>query len=148
MAGASKIPALKKKANLKINTNSSMRSGTANSQTMNLATVAAVSTSALKRPLSNRSVSFADSKQPELYNVDAWRGAAEPKPFEQTRLELGEDESVFSTDQSSIMLTPLNKVRVSRTRMLATNSNSNSGSDMESDLLGPRQVPRVEMRAF
>jgi hypothetical protein len=140
MAGVSKNAGATKKMNpnLKINTNTSMRSSTLSQA--NMATVAAVSTSALKRPLSNRSVTFADWKQQEQYDqqLDAWRGE---KPFERTRLERGEDESAFSTDQSSIMLTPLNRVRVSRTQVTATSTNS--GSD-----LGARQVPRVEMRAF
>jgi hypothetical protein len=90
----------------------------------------------LKRPSerSDRSVTFAEQYDQE----DAWKGE---KPFERTRLELGEDESALSTDQSSIMLTPLNRVRVNRVRVTATTTSS--GSD-----IGSRQVPRVEMRGF
>jgi hypothetical protein len=137
MAGVSKDAGAAKKmnANLKINTNASMRSSTPSQANM-ATTVAAVSTSALKRPLSNRSVTFADWKQREQYDqqVDAWRGE---KPFERTRLEPGEDESALSTDQSSIMLTPLNRVRVNRTRVAA--ATTSLGSDLAS-----RQVPRDE----
>jgi hypothetical protein len=143
MAGSAKTVGAKSKANLKINTNTSTVSN-AKPNASKMPTVAALSPSSLKRPLSSRSVTFADSKQGKQEQYDqqvdvSWRGE---KPFEHTRLEQGEDESAFSTDQSSIMLTPLNRVRVNRVRVTGATTMS-SGSD-----LGSRQVPRVELRGF
>jgi hypothetical protein len=186
MAGSAKTAAAtgggaaaaKTKTNLRINTSTVSNANAKSTSTSNtntntskiIPTVAAVSPSALKQPLSNRSdrsVTFADWKQQEQYDqqVDAWRergggkgkggggGGVATQPFERTRLEQqqqhqqhpGEDESAFSTDQSSIMLTPLNRVRVNRVvRVTATATTTSSGSDLGSS----RQVPRVELRGF
>jgi hypothetical protein len=125
MAGTSNA-----KANRKKNTDTNVN---ANANMASAATALSPSsiTSCIKRP---RSVTFADWKQRELY--DHQQGL---KPFERTRLEKFDDESAFSTDQSSIMLTPLNRIRV---RVAATTTDSSSED------LGSRQVPRVELRGF
>lgn len=148
MAGTPNAGTAKRHTNLKINTNH-LKIDTNMSATMSTTTntsanmVAAVSTSALKRPLSNRSVTFADWKQREQFDQQTDGAWNEEKIFEHTRLEPGEDESAFSTDQSSIMLTPLNRVRVYQNRVRVTATTTSSGSD-----IGPRQVPRVELRGY
>jgi Ca2+-binding EF-hand superfamily protein len=123
MAGTSNARANRKK-NTNTNTNLNMASAASAVSPSSIA-------SSIKRP---RSVTFADWKQREQY--DQQQGE---KPFERTRLEKFDDESAFSTDQSSIMLTPLNRVRV---RVSATTTDSSSEN------LGSHQVPRVELRGF
>jgi hypothetical protein len=103
-----------------------------------------VSTSAMKRPRSggDRSVTFAESEQREQYERQQeylWR-EEEPPLFERTRLEESDGGSAFSTDQSSIMLTPLNRVRV---RVMALPTTDSSDSET---MMGPQ--PRVELRGF